>query len=77
MSDLDWGPKDYESSVLTDELMAQGCTKKYVVGDNILEIFGQWRNYNCSLHCKILLHKIYYKRILDYVIELMTSQVSV
>lgn len=55
MSDLDWGPKDYESSVLTDELMAQGCTQKYVVGDNILEFFGQWRNYNCPLHCKNLI----------------------
>ena len=39
--DLNRGPKDYESSALTAELMAQNCTKKYVVKDNILEVFGQ------------------------------------
>ena len=37
--DLNRGPKDYESSALTAELMAQGCTQKYIVTDNILEFF--------------------------------------
>ena len=37
--DLNRGPKDYESSALTAELMAQECTQKYIVTDNILEFF--------------------------------------
>ena len=36
---LNRGPKDYESTALTAELMAQGCTQKYIVTDNILEFF--------------------------------------
>lgn len=57
MSDLNLRPKDYESSALTAELMARNCTKKYVVKDNILEIFGQWEGYWEHLHH--ILHKLY------------------